>query len=124
MRGRTLNDAFMVLDEGQNATPGQVKMFLTRMGYGSRMVVTGDITQSDLPAGAESGLHHALRVVGEVKGVRVARLQAEDIVRHHLVQRIVAAYAAAESSERQQWPPAPGGGDSGVTEIEDSQAPE
>lgn len=100
MRGRTLNDAFMVLDEAQNATPGQVKMFLTRMGYGSKMVVTGDITQSDLPPGTENGLAHALRVVGGVRGVRVVRLQAEDIVRHHLVQRIVMAYAAEEAAQR------------------------
>lgn len=125
MRGRTLNDAFMVLDEAQNATPGQVKMFLTRMGYGSRMVVTGDITQSDLPPGTESGLRHALRVLGAVEGVRVARLQAEDIVRHHLVQRIVTAYAEAEEAERARHePPIGPGQDGGVTAVEDSQAPQ
>ncbi|MCD6361944.1 MAG: PhoH family protein [Armatimonadetes bacterium] len=126
MRGRTLNDAFMVLDEAQNATPGQVKMFLTRMGYGSRMVVTGDITQSDLPDGVENGLAHALEILEPVAGVRVARLQAEDIVRHHLVQRIVAAYADAEHSERsrQQQPHAETRADGGVRQVEDTQTPE
>lgn len=92
MRGRTINDAFMVLDEAQNTTAAQMQMFLTRMGFGSRMIVTGDITQSDLPARTESGLDHALRVLGHVESVGVSRLSRDDIVRHPLVQRIVDAY--------------------------------
>lgn len=106
MRGRTLNDSFMVLDEAQNASPGQVKMFLTRMGFGSKMVVTGDVTQSDLPAGTESGLRHSLGVLEGVRGVRVSRLEPEDIVRHDLVQRIVGAYARSDE-ERSGTAPAP-----------------
>ena len=99
MRGRTLNDSYMVLDEAQNASPGQVKMFLTRMGFGSKMVVTGDVTQSDLPDGTESGLRHALGVLEGVRGVRVSRLEPEDIVRHDLVQRIVGAYARSDEEQ-------------------------
>ncbi len=99
MRGRTINDAFMILDEAQNCSPSQMKMFLTRMGFGSRMAVTGDITQSDLPSGQPSGLHHALRVLDNVDGVRVCRLTERDIVRHDLVQRIVLAYDVAERAE-------------------------
>lgn len=100
MRGRTINDAFMILDEAQNCSPAQMKMFLTRMGFGSRMAVTGDITQSDLPAGQQSGLRHALEVLDGVEGVRVSRLTRNDIVRHDLVQRIVLAYDAVEERER------------------------
>lgn len=92
MRGRTLNDAFIVLDEAQNATPGQVKMALTRLGFGSKMVVTGDPTQVDLPQGQVCGLKHAMQVLEGVGGVGRVELTAEDIVRHDLVQRIVAAY--------------------------------
>jgi len=100
MRGRTINDAYMILDEAQNCSPSQMKMFLTRMGFGSRMAVTGDITQSDLPTDQASGLHDALRVLDDVTGMRVCRLTQHDIVRHDLVQRIVLAYDAAEHSER------------------------
>jgi len=100
MRGRTINDAFMILDEAQNCSPAQMKMFLTRMGFGSRMAVTGDITQSDLPAGQMSGLRHALDVLDGVEGVRVSRLSRKDIVRHDLVQRIVLAYDAVDERER------------------------
>lgn len=92
MRGRTINDAFMVLDEAQNTTPGQMKMFLTRMGFSSRVVVTGDITQSDLPEGQTSGFVHALGILSPVEGVAFVRLTGSDIVRHDLVQRIVEAY--------------------------------
>jgi len=92
MRGRTVNDAFIVLDEAQNTTPSQMKMALTRMGLGSRMIVTGDVTQSDLPEGQESGLQHAVRLLSGVKGIAVCRLDRSDIVRHDLVQRIVEAY--------------------------------
>ena len=92
MRGRTLNDAFIILDEAQNTTCAQMKMFLTRMGERSKMVVSGDATQQDLPRGVTSGLSDALRRIGKMKGIGVVRLQATDIVRHHLVQRIVEAY--------------------------------
>ncbi len=92
MRGRTLNDAFIILDEAQNATISQMKMFLTRMGERSKMVVSGDETQQDLPRGVTSGLRDALRRLGEIEGIGVVRLKASDIVRHRLVQRIVEAY--------------------------------
>lgn len=99
MRGRTINDAFMILDEAQNCSPAQMKMFLTRMGFGSRMAVTGDITQSDLPSGQMSGLRHSVDVLGGVDEVQVCRLSRHDIVRHDLVQRIVLAYDAVERRE-------------------------
>ena len=92
MRGRTLNDAFIILDEAQNATIAQMKMFLTRMGERSKMVVSGDETQQDLPRGVISGLRDALRRLSKIKGIGIVRLQASDIVRHRLVQRIVEAY--------------------------------
>ncbi len=92
MRGRTLNEAFIILDEAQNTTVEQIKMFLTRIGFGSRAVVTGDITQTDLPAHRQSGLRHALEVLDGVKGIAVTRFTARDVVRHPLVQRIVEAY--------------------------------
>ena len=92
MRGRTLNDAFIILDEAQNATISQMKMFLTRMGERSKMVVSGDATQQDLPRGITSGLRDALKRLGKIDGIGVVRLQASDIVRHRLVQRIVEAY--------------------------------
>jgi phosphate starvation-inducible PhoH-like protein len=92
MRGRTLNEAFVILDEAQNTTVEQIKMFLTRIGFGSRTVVTGDITQTDLPAHRQSGLRHALEVLDGVSGIAVTRFTARDVVRHPLVQRIVEAY--------------------------------
>lgn len=92
MRGRTLNDAIIVLDEAQNTTTHQIKMFLTRLGMGSKMIVTGDTTQIDLPRTTTSGLIHALRVLGGVKGIGKVEFEKKDIVRHHLVQRIVEAY--------------------------------
>jgi phosphate starvation-inducible PhoH-like protein len=95
MRGRTLNDSFVILDEAQNTTGEQMKMFLTRLGFGSKMVITGDVTQIDLPGG-KSGLNSATRVLGEVEGLHVARLSSKDVVRHELVTRIVEAYDAAE----------------------------
>jgi len=91
MRGRTLNDSFVVLDEAQNTTPEQMKMFLTRLGFGTRMVVTGDITQVDLPVGA-SGLRLVTRVLGEIEDIHFAYLTSDDVVRHSLVGRIVDAY--------------------------------
>ena len=96
MRGRTLNGAFIILDEGQNTTVEQMKMFLTRIGFGATAVVTGDITQIDLPGNQRSGLVHVLDVLAEVAGVSFTRFGAKDVVRHPLVQRIVEAYARAE----------------------------
>jgi phosphate starvation-inducible PhoH-like protein len=92
MRGRSLNESFIILDEAQNTTPEQMKMFLTRIGFGSRTVVTGDLTQTDLPAGRMSGLRNALDVLPGVSGVAMSHFDAGDVVRHPLVQRIVRAY--------------------------------
>jgi len=92
MRGRTLNDSFVILDEAQNTTPEQMKMFLTRLGFGSKMVVTGDVTQVDLPRDQQSGLNVVAEILGEVEGVEFVRLGGEDVVRHRLVQRLVEAY--------------------------------
>jgi phosphate starvation-inducible protein PhoH and related proteins len=94
MRGRSLNDSFIILDEAQNTTVEQMKMFLTRIGFGSKTVVTGDVTQTDLPAGRASGLRHSLQVLASVKGVAFSQFEATDVVRHPLVQRIVQAYEA------------------------------
>ena len=96
MRGRTLNESFVILDEAQNTTPEQMKMFLTRIGFGSRAVVTGDLTQTDLPPGRESGLKQAARILQDVEGVSFVRFGARDVVRHPLVQKIVAAYGRAD----------------------------
>jgi phosphate starvation-inducible PhoH-like protein len=92
MRGRTLNDSFVILDEAQNTTGEQMKMFLTRMGFNSKMVVTGDVTQIDLPEGKRSGLLTAMDVVREVPGIEFVYFDERDVVRHHLVQRIIRAY--------------------------------
>lgn len=94
MRGRTLNDSFVILDEAQNTTAEQMKMFLTRLGFGSKMVVTGDITQVDLPGG-KSGLNVATKILANVEGLHVAKLSSKDVVRHELVTRIVEAYDLA-----------------------------
>jgi phosphate starvation-inducible PhoH-like protein len=96
MRGRSLNDAFIILDEAQNTTPEQMKMFLTRLGFGSKMVVTGDITQMDLPGGAKSGLRAAVDILDDIDDIAVAELTSADVVRHRLVAEIVDAYARAE----------------------------
>ncbi|GAB3050851.1 PhoH family protein [Virgibacillus ainsalahensis] len=93
MRGRTLDDAFVILDEAQNTTPEQMKMFLTRLGFGSKMVITGDVTQIDLPKGMTSGLHVASQILSPVKGISFIHLDQSDVVRHPLVQRIIEAYA-------------------------------
>jgi phosphate starvation-inducible PhoH-like protein len=98
MRGRTLARAFVILDEAQNCTNAQIKMFLTRLGEDSRMVVTGDPSQSDLPGGGAEGLNRALEILRDVEGAAVARFGEKDVVRHALVTRIVAAYNAAEES--------------------------
>ena len=92
MRGRTLNDAFVILDEAQNTTVEQMKMFLTRIGFGSKAVVTGDVTQTDLPSHRQSGLRHAMEVLDGVAGIAFTQFTARDVVRHPLVQRIVQAY--------------------------------
>ncbi len=100
MRGRTLNDSFVVLDEAQNTTAEQMKMFLTRIGFGSKAVVTGDITQTDLPGHKQSGLRQVVDVLRDVQGVAFTFFSARDVVRHPLVQRIVRAYEARGDSER------------------------
>lgn len=92
MRGRTLSDAIIILDEAQNTTPAQIKMFLTRLGVGARMIVTGDMSQVDLPRGIESGLHQAQRVLSGIPGIATIQFDKRDIVRHRLVQKIVEAY--------------------------------
>ncbi|MEX0868645.1 MAG: PhoH family protein [Nitriliruptoraceae bacterium] len=99
MRGRTLNDAFIVLDEAQNTTPEQMKMFLTRIGFNSQAVVTGDISQVDLPSGKRSGLRIVRDILIDIDGVQFVELQPTDVVRHHIVQRIVEAYAEFDARE-------------------------
>lgn len=94
MRGRSLNDSFIILDEAQNTTAEQMKMFLTRIGFGSKAVVTGDVTQTDLPAGKQSGLSHIIHILRDIEGVAFSFFDAKDVVRHPLVQRIVQAYEA------------------------------
>ncbi|MDR1990940.1 MAG: PhoH family protein [Acidobacteriaceae bacterium] len=94
MRGRTLNDSFVILDEAQNTTTEQMKMFLTRLGFGAKAVVTGDVTQIDLPTGRKSGLIEALQVVNGIDGIEIVRFDERDVVRHKLVQQIVKAYEA------------------------------
>lgn len=100
MRGRTLNEAVIVLDEAQNTTTHQIKMFLTRMGMNAKMIITGDVTQIDLPRTVQSGLVQALRILRDVKGIGKVEFDKKDIVRHPLVQRIVEAYAAAEEAAK------------------------
>jgi phosphate starvation-inducible PhoH-like protein len=92
MRGRTLNDSFVILDEAQNTTSEQMKMFLTRLGFNSKAVITGDITQIDLPAGRKSGLVEALEICGKIEGIASVFFNEKDVVRHNLVQRIIRAY--------------------------------
>jgi phosphate starvation-inducible PhoH-like protein len=96
MRGRTLNDAFIILDEAQNCTPEQMKMFLTRLGFDSKAVITGDITQSDLPGGKPIGLVQALELLNDIQGIKVSYLTGADVVRHELVQRVIEAYDKAQ----------------------------
>jgi phosphate starvation-inducible PhoH-like protein len=100
MRGRTLNDAFVILDEAQNTTTEQMKMFLTRLGYNSRAVVTGDVTQTDLPDGTRSGLAQATEILDDVPGIGITRFGKSDVVRHPLVQEIIHAYERASESGR------------------------
>jgi len=100
MRGRTLNDAFVILDEAQNTTVEQMKMFLTRIGFGSVAVVTGDVTQIDLPRQVKSGLRDAIEVLQDVDGISFTFFTAKDVVRHPLVQRIVRAYEEREAEKQ------------------------
>ncbi len=99
MRGRTLDDSFIILDEAQNTTREQMKMFLTRLGFGSKIVITGDVTQIDLPADKVSGLKDAIRLLENIPDIAICRLTASDVVRHALVQRIIAAYETGEKSQ-------------------------
>ncbi len=99
MRGRTLDDAFIILDEAQNATPEQVKMFLTRLGFGSKVVVTGDLTQTDLPYGQRSGLASAIKILNGIDDIAIHYLTEKDVVRHHLVQKIILAYDAYDREQ-------------------------
>ncbi len=110
MRGRTLNDSFIILDEAQNTTSEQMKMFLTRLGYGSRAVITGDVTQVDLPAGRASGLLEVQKVLRGVEGIGFCHFSEMDVVRHPLVQEVVKAYESYEARPRQEQPPRPDGG--------------
>ena len=102
MRGRTLDDSFIILDEAQNTTREQMKMFLTRLGFGSKIVITGDVTQIDLPSDKTSGLKDAIRVLENVKDIAICKLTAADVVRHALVQRIINAYEKAEEKKETQ----------------------
>ena len=107
MRGRTLNDSFVILDEAQNTTTEQMKMFLTRLGFGAKAVITGDITQIDLPQGRTSGLVEAMKVVGGIEGISFVRFDDRDVVRHKLVQHIVKAYEAYSNGNGDRRPPSP-----------------
>ena len=102
MRGRTLDDSFIILDEAQNTSREQMKMFLTRMGFGSKVVITGDVTQIDLPTDKVSGLKEAMKVLRDVEGVAICRLTKEDVVRHVMVQRIIKAYADYETARNEK----------------------
>jgi phosphate starvation-inducible PhoH-like protein len=99
MRGRTLNDAFIILDEAQNTTPEQMKMFLTRLGFGSKMVITGDVTQVDLPNGAQSGLRVISNILSDIDDIAFLELTAEDVVRHRLIGDIVKAYSRYDEAK-------------------------
>ena len=102
MRGRTLNDAYIILDEAQNTTPEQMKMFLTRFGFGSKMVITGDITQIDLPGGKSSGLKDAARILRDVPGIGVIKFSEQDVVRHEIVGSIIKAYERFENARKER----------------------
>ncbi|MBQ8413747.1 MAG: PhoH family protein, partial [Clostridia bacterium] len=98
MRGRTLDDSFIILDEAQNTTPEQMKMFLTRIGYNTKAVVTGDLSQTDLPMGKKSGLSIAAKILTNIEGIGVFEFSERDVVRHHLVKKIISAYEAYEKN--------------------------
>ena len=99
MRGRTLDDSFIILDEAQNTTREQMKMFLTRLGFNSKMVITGDITQIDLPNGARSGLKDCMKILRNIEGIGQCMFDEKDVVRHRLVQDIIKAYAKFENNK-------------------------
>ncbi|MCZ4694900.1 PhoH family protein [Ancylomarina euxinus] len=103
MRGRTLNEAFVILDEAQNTTSKQLKMFLTRMGTSGKFMITGDITQIDLPRKQQSGLVQAFRILKDIKGIAMVEFDSSDIIRHHLVKKIVSAYEIDEENEAKKW---------------------
>ena len=117
MRGRTLSDAVVILDEAQNTTPQQIRMFLTRMGWNTKMIITGDMTQIDLPREQRSGLREALHILHDVEGIGVVNLDKKDIVRHKLVTRIVDAYAAFDKQHN-----ATGRGDANNKQKENSDS--
>ena len=100
MRGRTLNDAYIILDEAQNTTIEQMKMFLTRLGENSKMVITGDLTQIDLPQGKTSGLKHAISILGGIDKLQICHLTAKDVVRHEVVMNIIKAYDKGNEQKR------------------------
>ena len=102
MRGRTLDDSFIILDEAQNTTPEQMKMFLTRLGFGSKIVVTGDITQIDLPEGKKSGLIEVIKILKNVDDIQTVKFSEKDVVRHKLVQDIIKAYDKYEEVKRKK----------------------
>ena len=102
MRGRTLSDAVVILDEAQNTTPAQIRMFLTRMGWNTKMIITGDLTQVDLPGGTVSGLREAMDILNNVEGIEFVRMTGKDIVRHKLVTRIVKAYDKADAARKKE----------------------
>jgi phosphate starvation-inducible PhoH-like protein len=102
MRGRTLNEAFIILDEAQNTTPEQMKMFLTRLGFGSTAVITGDVTQIDLPRGTRSGLKQAMDILQDVDGLSFTFFNSKDVVRHSLVQKVVQAYDKFERNQEKK----------------------
>jgi phosphate starvation-inducible PhoH-like protein len=106
MRGRTLDDSFIILDEAQNATPEQMKMFLTRLGFNSKAVITGDLTQTDLPHGTRSGLSLAVKILDDIDDIAIHRFSERDVVRHHLVQKIIQAYDKFENEHRADAPTA------------------
>jgi phosphate starvation-inducible PhoH-like protein len=100
MRGRTLDNAYIILDEAQNTTPAQMKMFLTRIGFNSRVVVTGDLSQTDLPDGKKSGLAEAVKILNGIEGIAIHQFSDKDVVRHKLVQKIIVAYDKYEKEQK------------------------
>jgi phosphate starvation-inducible PhoH-like protein len=102
MRGRTLNDSFVILDEAQNTTSEQMKMFLTRLGFNSKAVITGDITQIDLPSGKKSGLIESMEICGRIPGISTVQFGEKDVVRHNLVQQIIRAYEEHDAGQPQR----------------------
>ena len=102
MRGRTLDDSFIILDEAQNCTPEQMKMFLTRLGFNSKAVVTGDLTQTDLPAGQKSGLSEAVKILSGIDDIEIHAFTERDVVRHKLVQKIILAYEKFDREKREK----------------------